>query len=377
MRRPHRMARPIGAFCGPGWCLLVSFFVLACGPAEEGGEPRHSDVAGPDWVLQDSVLVVRSDSGLPGIPIGIDLFDDGSFAVGDVLLGTVWEFSSNGEYLGRYGGLGADRGGPTGHMGGLAVVGDTLLFFDSGQGKIHLYNRGEILPVGEYALEGLPSLVLRGDSAGVIFGLHATSSQGGLFEWRRADGVLAKVDELPADFTVYPNLKRFHSIPVVRWADTTVVGFSPLMTLNKGVIGRGWADTITIPAARRRGLRSRLLRRGDATREELLNSSSFLVALGRKDDGFLVAVHFEYLFDPAQPGVIPARVYGTLISPDFRRACLDALLPREFSTQPQVTVDGNDVVLLDKRLLGNGGAVVVVSRWLLSDSGCRWVDLGP
>jgi hypothetical protein len=323
--------------------------------------------------ILDSVVLGHDGGPSPGVIAGMAVAADGSLFVADVLWGSILEYASNGSHVDQYGGFRSESPIPTGQLAGLAVVGESVLLFDSQSSQISEYRRGEGIPTRQVALPGPPSMMMSSAGGSLMFGVHAGDRRGGLYAWSQESEPM-RVADLPSVFDRHAHLSRFHSIPIVQWEDTIAVGFSPLEEVLVGNRGKPAFDTLVVPFSARRGLQPHVLLDLNASRADLINSSSFLVGMGRLSTGELVLVHYDSHF--TTPGAVPTELYVSLVTADRRAACVDGALPRDYSTQPHVTFQGDTLLVFDRRVDSDNSASSVISRWVIDTTQCDWIALG-
>jgi len=356
------------------YLVAVIAMTASCGGEEVRSFPRVVTESGPEWIRLETTVLADPKGRQIGIPVGLAVGRrDGDYYVADRLFGTVWRFGRDGSLIRRYGGLRSGRASAQ-NVAGVAVVGDSVLLFDIGSSRIQIFARMTGRLVGDADLIGVPSVNLGGSRSELRFGTHLQGGHGGLFVWDRAAGTAKHIADVPSIFGRVPVLEHINSIPITQWGDSVVVGFGPLRALLIGSEAGDWTDTVYIPVSRRRGLDVRTLSDPRATRSEVLNSSSFLGALYELPDDDILAIHYDYVFDEANPSTTPAKLYATVIDREHRTACVDGKFPDELSTQPRVAFRGDTVVVLGKKFEKHG-AVTIVSRWMLTTEGCEWVHL--
>lgn len=375
---PHRRSARVRTGHGPvrliPYLVAIVAMTASCGGDKGDSFPRVLTKSGPQWIRLETTVLADPNGRQIGIPIGLAVGNrDGDYYVADRLFGTVWRFGRAGNFIQGYGGLRRGRAS-TRNVAGVAVVGDSVLLFDIGIARIQIFGRMTGRLLGSADLMGVPSLNLQGSGSKLRFGTHVDGGRGGLFVWDPTDGAAKRIGDVPSIFGRLPVLEHFNSIPIAQWGDSIVVGFGPLRALLVGSEAGGWTDTVYLPVSRRRGLAVQTLSDRQATRSELLNSSSFLGALHELSDGDILAIHYDYIVDEANPSTMPAKLYATVIDRDHRTACVDGKLPDELSTQPRVAFRGDTVVIVGKKLV-KPGAVTVVSRWTLTMEDCEWVHL--
>ena len=100
-------------------------------------------------------------------------------------------------------------------------------------------------------------------------------------------------------------------------------------------------DTADIPVVRRKGVPPDLRELIDIEdipfREQLEDSSSLRQLFPRPGGGFLFTHHDDTVLKMEPMPVLTAKVWVGILSPDLSKACVDALVPRDFEIRPMET----------------------------------------
>jgi hypothetical protein len=368
----------------PGPAAPAAFAVLAltvaCGG---GGAPALHD--GPRLVAQDSVLIVDADTLYLGNPYALVVDPlDGSFYVSDFFVNRVFRFGRDGAVIRTYGRAGSGPGEfrvPT----LVSPVDSTLVIAaDNGRHLMHLFDRntgehrrsvsyrgrlGSTAPVRLGSTLWMPSRSLQDATTALAWDLETDS--------------IRYLGPLPAEYQAslrsIGRYAGFFTMGVLTaWEDTVLVGMGGRNELvlidHHGTV----LDTLRPPVSRRRGVPHNVQQLFDEQRlprRELFRRVSATRHLHRRSDGSFVIVHHdsEQESDDAF-SVITARALVTVVSPDRRRACVDAHLPVSPDARPIHGARGDTLFLLDRRIVGERMETWIVP-YLVDTVGCDWIDI--
>ncbi len=371
-----------------GECVLVA--CIACAPPmhDNGGLASACGEASPapSLVLVDSVPLVESDTTFIGNPaVTFTVGPDGRFHIPDRGSNRILQFSARGEFLGVAGGHG---GGP-GEFRSIGYVGlmssGRLWQNDYSLRRLSGYDSAGN-PVRDIPYAGRLSHLNEGRH-GIWAGLadHALGLAVGTFDSLLGeDSLVASIVTLPAEYRDYPLLRYWDEVRVVESADGIVVGFGGLDYLVTYDINGHPTDTVWIPACRRHGSPRPVLEAGfrhpprNAEEErrtmEYETQISTLLGLWRLSDGQILTWYQDSWRDEAR--IIRSTAYLSLLSPDLKRACVDAPLTGVESKKAILAVRDDKVHQLDQVVGGPGtGAQVrtVIRRYALDTTNCDWL----
>lgn len=350
---------------------VLATAAAGCGSADRE-PPRSTDGDGlrleREWRMDvqetDSIFLSR-----PG-EIAIDPVD-GSFYIADGFAGHVVQVDRRGVPVRVFGRKGRGPGEFT-QVGQMAPFADLLLVENSGQGALNLFRRGSGQFVKARPHDGiLNDYALAGDTG--WFGLQSVERGTSVGRWTAGDDRLDYLVPLPKEYREsQPLAGIFNGVSLAKWADTLVVGLAGSNRLLL-VGARGEPlDTVTLPVARRRGVPDDIARRLEKMDfPAMFSSISALFDIGRLSDGRIALVHYDQ--EIAGPRIM-ADVYLTVLSPDRKRACVDARLPVTRDSQPYTAFRGDTLFVLEQKLedAGTGQPKTSITAYRLSTERCRW-----
>lgn len=364
--------------------VLVLLALVLPGCAERAEGPG-SHTRGPVAVAVDSVRLDEADTLYLGNPYALAVDpQDGSFYVSDFFADRVFRFRRDGSLARTYGRPGRGPGEfltPT-----LVFVLDegTLAAADDEHARIHLFDRR----TGAF-LRSVPHEGRLGSSPPVVLGetvwmpSHNRGRGSSVLAWNAGGDGVRYLVPLPADYVrSAQGLGRyaaFYSMGVLTaWADTLLVGMNGrnelLLTRADGRV----LDTLHVPAARRRGVpddvRARLDEDRKATAREIFRTASILNQAARAPDGSTLLVHHDSDLEGELPGgLITARVFASIVSPDRRRACVDAEIPVSRDARPIEGARGDTLFVLDRRITAGERLETWVIAYRLDTRRCEWL----
>ncbi len=361
---------------------MLALLLPGCGPVDEDGRMK---VRGPIAVAVDSTRLNEADTLYLGNPyaLAIDPYD-GSFYVSDFFADRVFRFHRDGTLARAYGRPGRGPGEfltPT-----LVFVLDerTLAAADDEHARIHLFDRES----GEF-LRSVPHEGRLGSSPPVILGetawipSHNRGRGSSVLAWRLDGDEVRYLVPLPDDYVRSARglgrYAAFYSMGVLTaWADTLLVGMNGRNELFLANAHGRVLDTVPVPAARRRGVpadvRARLDDDRKASARDLFRAASILNQAVRAPDGSTLLVHHDSDLDGELPGgLITARVFASVVSPDRRRACVDAEIPVSQDARPIEGARGDTLFILDRRITAGERLETWVMAYRLDTRRCDWL----
>ena len=328
----------------------------------ESVDNELAQLSGPELSLQDSVVLVESDSMHVGSPISLLVGPDGSLYVTDGFANTITRFARTGEPIRVYGEQG--RGpGEIEYAGAVAFVGDTLLgVVDARVREFELFDLRSGEHRGMVRLAGTPTTVVSGSDgvwfAGANLGsnmsLAVRTGDALLALASSGDGVPVSADRvsLPWPYTANPMIRGvLGHVSVHVGGDDVLVGFaaSPFL-LRSDAMGRT-ADTVPLVALARRGVPSEteLVDAMDPRKtlmSELAKLVSVLGHVSRDHDGNIFTVHQDIDIEGRR---YSARYYVSSIGVDGRQ-CPDTDLPTSDVGRAVMAFRDNELYVLEQRI---------------------------
>ena len=364
--------------------------LLIPGCSSEPGERVAAETAGPTLIPIDSVLLPEADTlyiGNPYTPV-VDPFD-GSFYIPDIFSERVLRFGRDGRLMLVYGrpgeGPGEFRGGPEVPM----IVDDSTVAVQTGKSRrVNVFNRntGETRRVVAFpALAGITPAVVIGEDVWVTdFEVRRGTS---VTRWHPITDEFESMGGLPDEYIA--------SLRSDNWSYATLFRNGSL-AYSEGRFVQGWSgldemfvlnmwgetvDTAEIPVARRKGVPTDLRERIDIERipfrERLENSSRLRQLFARPGGGFVFTHHDQIALKMEPMPVLTAKVWVGVLSPDLKKACVDAPVPRDFEIRPMETFRGDTLFVLDRRIDDTEKLQTWIVMYLVSDEECEWLSTQP
>lgn len=366
--------------------LLAAVALLGgCGPDAARGASAKG--AGPALVAVDSILLAEADTLYLGNPfsLGVDPYD-GSFYVSDFYANRVFRFSRDGSLLARYGRPGSGPGEFSAPNLAFVLDDSTLAAADQQHKVFHLFGRGSGEHRRSVRYEGRLGMTIPVVANGLVWAPSRNPVSGtAALAWDPATDSIRYLPALPEEYV--SSLARrgrfaaFYSTgTLAAWADTVVVGMSGSNDLILHTAKGSVLDTLRIPVARRRGVPAGLQRRVDEDRnleqDELFRLASLLYHVHRTPDGSLLVVHHDAdLEGEIQGGLITARPFVSVVSPDRLRACVDAELPVSQDARPIEGFRGDTLFLLDRRIAAGERLETWIVKYRVDTEGCEWIPI--
>ena len=369
---------------------LSTGLILIPGCNSEPKERVTTDAAGPALLPLDSILLPEADTlyiGNPYTPV-IDPFD-GSFYVPDIFSERVLRFGRDGRLMMVYGhpgeGPGEFRGGPEVPL----VLDDSTVAVQIGKSRrVNVFDRNTGRPrrvVAFPALAGITPAVVVGDDVWMTdFEVRRRTS---LTRWRPTTDEFWSTGVLPDEYVA--------SLESDNWSYATQFRISSL-AYSRGRFVQGWSgmdemfvlnmqgevmDTADIPVVRRKGVPADLRERIDSERipfrERLEENSRLRQLFPRPNGGFVFTHHDQTALKMEPMPVLTAKVWVGMLSSDLEKACVDALVPRDFEIRPMETFRGDTLFVLDRRIDDSEKLQTWILMYLVSDEGCDWLSTQP
>jgi hypothetical protein len=334
--------------------LLSVLLLFGCGSDRPRTEPQDVRTSvfvqprAPELRRVGQIELEETDSIYLAKPSGLSIdARDGSLYVSDGFWGRVLHFSADGRLLQVYGQRGEGPGELT-DPGAVAVYDDELLVADGGLSRVARYRlqNGEALPHVTY--RGVATSFA--GSEVVWLGVQNLTDSTVVSRFDRGSGELRYLGRLPEEFLRSPPLAGIYTgVQVVTWADTIVAGF---MGLNRLQVmqsdGRVLRD-VHVPARHRRGeLPNVVAAMEKLDFPELFAANSALFRMHRLPSGNFALIYYDQTIDGS---AIQARVYLTLLSADFSRACVDQEIPVKQDTQPYTAFANRDLFVVQQEVV--------------------------
>lgn len=348
-------------------------------PAEAGAGPSVERVR--RVTLQESAELYVARPG------GLAVDDRGHLLLTDFFQKWIVEFGPDGRFVARYGAPGS---GP----GEFTNIGETVLALDSLVGAqdyrarvFHFFRRGTGEYVGGRRIRGVASTGKVVGGAAWLANIDVESGLG-MTRWPLAREEIgprsallppleAHLAPIPAEYLASEPIRGTYPIAhAAPWTDSVLVGFAAGPQLL--VIGPDGAvaDSVSLPALRRRGIPASLVeemsgRRFDARR--LLGRVSGLYGLSRTADGHVVAVHLDPTLHTGNR--ITGRLFVSLLAPARDRACVDREIPVSDVSQPLVALRGDSLYVVEQHVDGADASSTTVTLYHVDARGCAWTPL--
>lgn len=354
---------------------LVVGIALGAQGCRRGDSRAHASARGAEIgfpSIRNAGRVTLSETGTiyVGRPAGlaVDPFD-GSLYVADGIAARVLRFAADGQLLRTYGGPGAGPG-ELRDPGAIAVAGDTVLVVDQGNQRVTRFGRPDGSFVGSARFGGVATSI-QAYHGHLWFGGLNLDRGTSLAVWLPGERELRPLGTVPAEFTRSQPLAGIYTgVEVSLWGDTVVAGY---MGLNRLTVFRTDGTpirSISVPVRARKGEMPNVVR----AMEHLdfpaqFSANSALFRMARLPSGNLALVHYDQSIDG---DLITARVYLTLLSPDFSRACVDREIPVTHDAQPYTAFRGDTLFVVQQEVRGEKSAAFV-DRWVIDELACPGV----
>lgn len=364
--------------------LAIVSISQGCG--RDGGEGTARQGTGPALSALDSVRLQEADTVYLGNPFSLAVDPwDGSFYVSDLYAKRVFRFARGGALMARYGRPGSGPGEFIAPNLAFPLDDSTVVAADQQHGRFYLFGRGSGELRGSVPYQGRLGMTIPVAVDGVLWAASRNpATRTSALAWDVRSGGMRYLPPLPGEYVA--SLARrgryaaFYSTgTVAAWADTVLVGMSGRNELTVHDATGQALETIAVPVARRRGVPSDIQRRVDEDREleqdALFRLASLLYHVHRRPDGSFLLVHHDSDLEGELPGgVITAQSFISVISPDRRRACVDARLPVSPDARPIYGFRGDTIFLMDRRIPGERLETWIV-RYVVDAADCAWVPI--
>ena len=365
--------------------------LLCAGCTAEPGGRASREATGPSVVPVDSILLEETGRFYIGNPFSlVPDTTDGSFLISDFFEDRILRYDRAGRLLQTYGRPGPGPG-EFSDIGAAFILNDSIVVGADDERKIlQLFSRADGTYLRSYRFQGRLGVTNYSMVDGVVvFPSREIVGLTSVAIWRYPDSEIDYVVPLPAEYVrsaMRPDgyVGRFAAFrsrgSAAAWPDTIISAMSGLNEIFLSTWDGQVVDTLDPPAVRRRGVPDDI--------QQLLDSydfrgrphevSSGLEGLYRMSDGAIVVFHHDATLEGEQPhGTITADIYLTVIAPDRKTACVDALVPHFKALRPIHTVVRDTVFLLDRRLNeAEDGLETWVRMYRIDTSECTWLEMG-
>ncbi len=346
-------------------CPMLAASLVYCSEA-----PRTApSETGPRVESLGSVRLQERDSMIVAKPLAVAIDPlDGSYYIADNFVGRVTRWSRQGEFVTAYGAASVPRA-KTKYLWSVFLVDSSVVLVDLSARELRSFDRRTGALVGTRSFRGVPWRIISAqDGDSVWLGARDPARSTAVLRWDVTNDSVAGLATLPAAFTRDRRLGPFIEVPLARWADTLLVGFSP--TALRLLDSRGTLlDTITVPARRRRGWSTAALRRVDPRNGPgLVTAVSSLFGVHRLPSAETALLYYDY---HQRGGGLSALIFVTLLSNDRRRACVDTQIPISADLLPVTQMRGDTLFVLSQRVIG-GKPTAIISLFRITNEQCVW-----
>jgi hypothetical protein len=354
-------------------CAALLFVVAAisAGACDRRGAERPAGGHRPPAIAQPVVhrlgrlTLTENDTAYVGRPAALSVDrDDGSLYVTDEFWGRVLRFSPGAQLVRMYGRRG-EGPGELKSPGAVEVVDGAVVVLDVN--RITRYGRddGKYLGGARFAgsLTSIRPLGGRLWLGGLNLGRKTS-----LGTWAPGEPTVRPVGTIPAEFTQSEPLAGIYTgVEVAAWGDTVLAGYEGL---NRLTLFRGDGTpirSVRVPVRTRRGELPNIvqaMQRLDFPAQ--FSANSVLFRLERLPSRNFALVHYDQAIDGS---LITARVYLTLLSPDFSHACVDREIPVSRDAQPYTAFRGDTLYVVQQEVKEER-ARTFVDRYLIDEDAC-------
>lgn len=328
--------------------------------------------SGPLVELLGSVQLQERDTAIIAKPLAVAIDpQDGSYYVADNFVGRVTRWSRAGDFVRDYDGASSPLGSQK-HVWSVFLVDSTVVLVDLLARELRSRDRRTGALVGRRSFRGVPwRIISEQDGDTVWLGTRDPVRNNAVLRWDTGRDSIAAMATLPAAFTRDRRLGPFVEVPLARWSDTLLVGFSP--TALRLLDTRGaLLDTITVPARRRRGWSTKALHRVNPKNGPgLVTAVSSLFGVHRLPGRETALLYYDF---QQRGGGLSALIFVTLLSEDRRRACVDTQIPVSADLLPVTQMRGDTLFVLSQRVIG-GKPTATISLFRITNKGCVWASV--
>jgi hypothetical protein len=356
--------------------LLLLLMAWAIAPAagcagDHAGEgSSRSAVEQPVVTRLARLALTESDTAYVGRPAALAVDPrDGSLYVTDGFWGRVLRFSPRGELLREYGRRG-DGPGELRSPGAVEVDGDAVVVSDPGAHRMSRFARDDARFLGSARFGGVLTSIQPFGGRLWLGGLDVERNTS-LALWAPGDGEVRALGPIPPEFTrSAPMAGIYTGAEVAAWGDTVLVGYEGLNRLTLFRSDGTPIRSLSVPVRARKGELPNVVQAMEHLEfPEQFAASSVLFRMARLPTGNLALVHYDQRIDGS---LITARVYLTVLSRDFSRACVDREIPVTRDAQPYTAFRGDTLFVVQQEVSGEKSAAFV-DRWVIDELACPGV----
>ncbi len=351
--------------------LLVVLVTASC------GDPSHTSSEGdpfpgaPTLRITETIRLQEPDTLFLGRPISLSIGAGAkSFYVADAQNNYAVKYDRAGTPVLVYGSSGSGPG-EIQLLTGMFSVGDHMVLMDAGSGLFKLFERRAGHYLRSKRFIGSASTFIPSAADTVWFGLKNATLNSVVAMWVPQTDSVIHLGRIPEEYSEHPNLNRFTSLPVVKWADTVLVGFGPLNGLVLLNTEGDVLDTLVIPTRHRRGSAASTVRASSGRLAPLANGISSLDGLHRLSDGTIALVHSDNHVAEGPAPRITATLYLSLLAKDLSAACVDQRVPIEADARPVIQFQGDTLFILHQQVteLESHTSIAAIT---VGSEGCDW-----
>jgi len=329
------------------------------------------DVGGPTVASLDSVSIQDSPHHFVGHPTQLIVDStSGKFLIGDAFGKRVLEFSSQGTFIREFGGL-SDRRGRLLSLYDVVRSSDRLLAVDERHRELSIFSTtsGEFL--GRKTFRATQADFSPGPGNFLWAGGLDTARKSLLSKWDLDSDTWTTVVPISDEVENVVALRKSWLVFATYWADTMLVSLGPSNTILLMKENGTLLDSIVIPVRRRRGVPAALVARKNVTGVELSNGISITLSMHRLPNKNIALVYLENSDDSAEADRT-TRLWLTLVSPDFKRACADLLIPATSVGMPFPAFRADTLFVFTQNVTADVGRSVI-KKFAIRDDGCSWL----
>lgn len=348
-------------------------------------DPRSA----PVLALRDSVILAESDSIYLGNPAATFTLDErGQYFIPDRGNNRILQFSASGALVRTFG----RRGSGPGEFGGLGnaimVARGRVWQNDYTRNRISVFDTTGTFMRTVHHQGRLSGLKGAGGTAwaGLLVGSRMPGVAG--FDTEQPpDSLLASMISLPDAYARFPMLSYWDHTSVLDGGETLLVAFGGVEYLVRYERSGTPIDTVWVPACRRQGSPEEIVAQAframartaeeQARVQDMQLKISGLLGSWRLSDGRILVWYQDPRNGPG--GTFLSRAYLSVLSPDLRRACVDAELSGPGSDKAILSVHNDQVHLLDQVILpgeSRNSVQSVIRRYSVVTDDCLWVGTG-
>lgn len=201
--------------------------------------------------------------------------------------------------------------------------------------------------------------------------------QKGLARWDLASDSVSYMVELPRSYRRNRTIRNswIHVTHAAR-DSFLVVGFSADQEILVVDSLGHTVDSFVVPHVRRRGIPTNFESKVSATTDpeagEAVALLSMLLQIGVAPDGALLFAHY----DGRMVGRIPvATIYVSVVSPDLKTACVDAVVPQQHETIMPVRFQGDTLFAIEQLVDASLRAQTTAVGYRIDRSSCDWLPV--